>query len=72
VYEFGARTRAISSGGVDAILRLIQSVGLARAINEQASVLKVARPYQDSDHVLNIALNLLCGGEGTPQRQDVP
>jgi hypothetical protein len=26
-------------------------------------VLKVARPYQDSDHVLNIALNLICGGE---------
>ena len=25
-------------------------------------ILKRARPYQDSDHVLNIAYNLLCGG----------
>src|SRR4051794_7496957 len=44
-------------------MRLVDSVGLVRAINEQARVLKVARPYQDSDHVLNIALNLLCGGQ---------
>jgi hypothetical protein len=33
------------------------------AINEGARLLERARPYQDSDHVLNIALNLLCGGE---------
>ena len=62
-YELGQRTRAIACGGVGAIMRLVKSVGLATAINERARLLKKPRPYQDSDHVLNIALNLLCGGE---------
>jgi hypothetical protein len=62
-YEFAERTRAIPCGGVGAIMRLVDSVGLPAAINEQARVLKMARPYRDSDHVLNIALNLICGGE---------
>lgn len=43
-------------------MRLVENVGLSRAIDERLGILKVARPYQDSDHVLNIALNLLCGG----------
>jgi hypothetical protein len=62
-YELAQRTRAIPCGGVGAIMRLVESVGLPAALNEHASVLKIARPYRDSDHVLNIALNLLCGGE---------
>jgi Transposase DDE domain group 1 len=63
VYELAQRTRAITCGGIGAVMRLVDSVGLPAAINERASVLKIARPYRDSDHVLNIALNLLCGGE---------
>jgi hypothetical protein len=62
VYEFAERCRAIPCGGVGAIMRLVEHVGLARAIDERLDILKVARPYQDSDHVLNIALNVLCGG----------
>jgi hypothetical protein len=62
-YELAQRTRAITCGGIGAVMRLVDSVGLPAAINERASVLKIARPYRDSDHVLNIALNLLCGGE---------
>jgi Transposase DDE domain group 1 len=62
-YEMAQRTRAVTCGGVGAIMRLVNSVGLARSIDQHAQVLKMARPYQDSDHVLNIALNLLCGGE---------
>lgn len=62
-YELAQRTRAIPCGGVGAIMRLVESVGLPAAINERARVLKIARPYRDSDHVLNIALNLLCGGQ---------
>jgi hypothetical protein len=63
VYELAERSRAISCGGVGAIMRLVDSVGLMQAINERARLLKAPRPYRDSDHVLNIALNLLCGGE---------
>lgn len=61
-YEVAERCRAISCGGVGAIMKLVDDVGLIRAINERLNILKVARPYQDSDHVLNIALNPLCGG----------
>jgi hypothetical protein len=63
VYELAHRTRAIPCGGIGAIMRLADSVGLPVAINERAGVLKIARPYRDSDHVLSIAINLLCGGE---------
>lgn len=62
VYELAGRTKAVSCGGIGAIVRLVQSVGLARALDDQLGVLKAARPYQDSDHVLNIAFNVLCGG----------
>ena len=62
-YEMAQRTRAIPCGGIGALMRLVESVGLPEAINEKARVLKRYRPYQDSDHVLSIALNLLCGGE---------
>lgn len=61
-YEVAERCHAISCGGVGAIMKLVEEVGLVRAISERLNILKVARPYQDSDHVLNIALNLLCGG----------
>jgi Transposase DDE domain group 1 len=61
-YEVAERCHAISCGGIGAIMKLVEEVGLVRAIDERLNILKVARPYQDSDHVLNIALNLLCGG----------
>jgi hypothetical protein len=62
VYDVADRCHAISCGGIGAIMKLVDDVGLVRAINERLGILRVARPYQDSDHVLNIALNLLCGG----------
>ena len=62
-YEMAERTRAISCGGVPAILALAKDVGLPRAIDEHLGILQRARPYHDSDHVLNIALNVLCDGQ---------
>src|SRR5690606_23365105 len=62
-YEVAERCRAISCGGVGAIMRLVESVGLVQAMNERLRILKVARPYRDSDHVLNIAFGLRCGGK---------
>ena len=61
-YEMAERSRAIPCGGIGAIMRLVEGVGLVHALNERLGILKVARPYQDSDHILNIAFNLLCGG----------
>jgi hypothetical protein len=38
------------------------AVGLAGEINSAVQVLASHRPYWESDHVLNIAVNALCGG----------
>jgi hypothetical protein len=61
-YEVAGRGHAIGCGGVGLLMKLVDDVGLVRALNTRLHILKVARPYRDSDHVLNIALNLLCGG----------
>jgi hypothetical protein len=61
-YEMAERTRAIPCGGIPAMVQLIREVGLPERIDAELGILKKARPYQDSDHVLNIALNFLCDG----------
>ncbi len=38
------------------------SIGLAGRIDGALHLLKVHRPYHESDHVLNIAYNVVCGG----------
>jgi hypothetical protein len=61
-YEMAGRTRAVACGGISAIHHLVRQIGLPEMIDTELHVLKRPRPYQDSDHVLNIAYNLLCGG----------
>ena len=61
-YEIGARINAMSFGGIGAIRRLVSKLGLAREIDGRLKLLKRHLPYHESDHVLNIAYNLLCGG----------
>lgn len=56
------KTHAISCGGIGAIHRLVRQLGLQEMLDKRLGILKRARPYQDSDHVLNIAYNILCGG----------
>ena len=41
---------------------LVLGSGLIEAIDERVEVLKIHRPYHESDHVLNVAYNLMCGG----------
>jgi len=38
-------------------------VGLAEEIDSSVNLLKLYKPYHESDHVLNIAYNALCGGQ---------
>lgn len=61
-YELAERTAAVGCGGVGAIHRMVRRIGLPELLDSGLGILKRARPYQDSDHVLNIAYNLLCGG----------
>jgi hypothetical protein len=61
-YEIADRTRATAHGGIGAIHLLAKKLGLDRAIDTHLGLLKIHLPYHDSDHVLNIAYNLLAGG----------
>jgi hypothetical protein len=62
-YEIADRTRAIAPGGIGAIHRLDRKLGLVDDIDRGLHLLKRHLPYFESDHVLNIAYNLLAGGQ---------
>ena len=61
VYEVAEKTRAVAHGGVAMIHQIVVQSGLVDVINA-VPVLKKNMPYHESDHVLNIAYNFLCGG----------
>ena len=61
-YEIADRIRAIAPGGIGAIHLMAQKLGLVHDINQNLHLLKRHLPYFESDHVLNIAYNLLAGG----------
>jgi hypothetical protein len=61
-YEMADRTRAIGVGGLGAIHKVVHDVGLVEEIDDALELLKVHRPYFESDHVLNVTYNVLCGG----------
>ena len=62
VYEMSERVRAIGYGGVGAIHTLVRRLKLDRSINERVKLLKFHVSYFESDHVLNMAYNVLTGG----------
>ena len=61
-YELAARARGTAHGGIGLIANVIDATGLAGEIDSSLELLKLHRPYHESDHVLNIAYNALCGG----------
>ena len=61
-YELSERTRGVGVGGIGAVHKFALASGLVKAIDERVDVLKVHLPYHESDHVLNIAYNILSGG----------
>lgn len=61
-YDIADRTQAISCGGIGSVHLLVRKIGLIQAIDRNVRLLKVHLPYHESDHVLNIAYNVLSGG----------
>jgi hypothetical protein len=61
-YELADRVRAIAAGGIGLIHKLVKAIGLDESINRRVKLLKLNMPYHESDHVLNIAYNVLAGG----------
>ena len=62
-YEFSERSKGTAHGGMGMIAQLVSAVGLAQEIDSSLSLLKLHKPYYESDHVLNIAYNTMCGGQ---------
>jgi hypothetical protein len=61
-YEVSGRGGGVCCGGIGAIHLLVLSVGLAAEIDRELELLKAHLPYHESDHVLSLAYNILCGG----------
>jgi len=62
-YDIAGRNRGTNYGGIGAIQMLVKQLGLDKAINNRLGIFKLRNPYFESDHVLNIAYNILCNGE---------
>ena len=73
-YEMAERTRALPFGGLGAMHQLVRNLKLDREINRRVKLLKIHNPCHESDHVLNLADNVLCGGSCSedlePRRQN--
>ena len=62
-YEIAEKAQGIAHGGIGAFEVLVNRLKLKVSIDTRLKLLKVHRPYSESDHVLNIAYNVLCGGQ---------
>ena len=60
--ELSDKFRGLSAGKIGAMHLLARRTGLIEAIDKDLPLLKVHLPYHESDHVLNMAYNILCGG----------
>ena len=60
-FELAERAKGLATAGIGVIQRLARKVGLADAINKRLALLKRHLPYWESDHVLNIAYNIMVG-----------
>ena len=61
-YEMAEKTQGLVCGGIGAIHLLCQKIGLVDLLDQKVNVLKRHLPYHESDHVLNLAYNILAGG----------
>jgi hypothetical protein len=61
-YDLAERARGLGEGGIGAMHLLTRRVGLIGRIDDELHLLKRHLPYHESDHVLNIAYNILSGG----------
>ncbi len=62
-YELADKIRGLGAGGIGMMHLLARRTGLIGAIDRRLHLLKEHKPYHESDHVLNIAYNLLAGGD---------
>jgi hypothetical protein len=62
-YDISEKITAIHCGGIGVINELVNTAGLPEKINSRIKLLKRHKPYFESDHILNMAYNIICGGK---------
>ena len=61
-YELADRGGGIGCGGIGLMHLLARGTGLIEALDKRLHLLQLHLPYHESDHVLNLAYNILAGG----------
>jgi hypothetical protein len=61
-YEISDKDRGIAHGGIGVFQDLARQFGLIESIDRHLVLFRFHLPYHESDHVLNLAYNALCGG----------
>jgi hypothetical protein len=62
-YDMSERDRGMAYGGMGAMQMMVNQLKLDQIINQNVHVFKLYNPCYESDHVLNIAYNILCQGD---------
>src|SRR3972149_6438684 len=62
-YDLSERDRGFAYGGIGVVQGMVKQLQLEQIINQSVHVFKIRNPYYESDHVLNIAYNILCQGD---------
>lgn len=60
-YEVSSKGGGTGFGGMAAVHAFVRRMGLNQPINQRLTVFKRRCPYYESDHVLNVAYNTMCG-----------
>lgn len=62
-FDISGRVNGIVCGGIGLIHKLVLKLGLIGMLNGKLNILKQHKPYFESDHILSIAYNIICGGQ---------
>lgn len=60
-YEMSDKVGGTGFGGMAAVHAFVKRIGLDAEINCRLNIFKKRCPYYESDHVLNVAYNTMCG-----------
>lgn len=69
-YELADKQQAISAGGIGTLMQLTKTLNLRKEINSAVPLFKLHLPYDETDHILNIAMNLIAGGKCLEHLED--
>ena len=69
-YELADKQQAIAAGGIGTLMQWAKTIGLRKAVNAAIPLFKLHLPYDETDHVLNIAMNLIAGGKCLEHLED--